>query len=32
MPELPDVKVQKRYFDATSLHQAVDDVEGPEGR
>jgi formamidopyrimidine-DNA glycosylase len=27
MPELPDVEVFKRYFDATSLHQRIDDVE-----
>jgi formamidopyrimidine-DNA glycosylase len=27
MPELPDVETFKRYLDATSLHQRVDDVE-----
>ena len=27
MPELPDVETFKRYFDATSLHQRIDDVE-----
>src|ERR1043166_6312459 len=26
MPELPDVEIFKRYFDATSLHQRIDDV------
>jgi formamidopyrimidine-DNA glycosylase len=27
MPELPDVEVFKRYLDATSLHQRIDDVD-----
>jgi formamidopyrimidine-DNA glycosylase len=27
MPELPDVEVFKRYFDATSLHQEIEGVE-----
>src|SRR5215470_5797239 len=27
MPELPDVEIFKRYFDATSLHQRIDDVD-----
>jgi formamidopyrimidine-DNA glycosylase len=27
MPELPDVEIFKRYLDATSLHQRIDDVE-----
>jgi formamidopyrimidine-DNA glycosylase len=27
MPELPDVETFKRYFDATSLHQRIDDVD-----
>lgn len=27
MPELPDVAVFKRYFDATALHQKIDDVD-----
>jgi formamidopyrimidine-DNA glycosylase len=27
MPELPDVEMFKRYLDATSLHQRVDDVD-----
>src|SRR6266487_5056350 len=27
MPELPDVEISKRYFDATSLHQRIDDVD-----
>jgi formamidopyrimidine-DNA glycosylase len=27
MPELPDVEIFKRYFDSTSLHQCIDDVE-----
>ena len=27
MPELPDVEVYKRYFDATSLHQEISEVE-----
>ncbi len=27
MPELPDVEMFKQYFDATSLHQRVDDVD-----
>ncbi len=27
MPELPDVETFKRYLDATSLHQRVDDVD-----
>jgi formamidopyrimidine-DNA glycosylase len=27
MPELPDVQVFKQYFDATALHQTVDEVE-----
>jgi formamidopyrimidine-DNA glycosylase len=27
MPELPDVEVFKRYFDATSLHQEINGVE-----
>jgi formamidopyrimidine-DNA glycosylase len=26
MPELPDVEIFKRYLDATSLHQRIDDV------
>ena len=27
MPELPDVETFKRYFDATSLHQRIADVD-----
>jgi formamidopyrimidine-DNA glycosylase len=27
MPELPDVEIFKRYLDATSLHQRINDVE-----
>src|SRR5881227_2093507 len=27
MPELPDVEIFKRYFDATSLHQRVASVD-----
>lgn len=27
MPELPDVAVFKKYLDATSLHQGIDDVD-----
>jgi len=27
MPELPDVEIFKRYLDATSLHQRIEDVE-----
>ncbi len=27
MPELPDVEIFKRYLDATSLHQRIDDVD-----
>jgi formamidopyrimidine-DNA glycosylase len=27
MPELPDVELFKRYFDATSLHQRINDVD-----
>ena len=27
MPELPDVEVFKNYFNQTSLHQEIDDVE-----
>src|SRR5438045_7462363 len=27
MPELPDVETFKRYFDATSLHQRIDDID-----
>ena len=27
MPELPDVETFKRYFDATSLHQRVDNID-----
>src|SRR5256886_7402904 len=27
MPELPDVETFKQYFDATSLHQRIDNVE-----
>jgi formamidopyrimidine-DNA glycosylase len=27
MPELPDVEIFKRYFNATSLHQRIDDVD-----
>src|SRR5438094_4670493 len=27
MPELPDVETFKRYFDATSLHQRIDNVD-----
>ena len=27
MPELPDVEIFKRYFDATSLHQRIQDVD-----
>ena len=27
MPELPDVESFRRYFDATSLHQRIDDVD-----
>ncbi|MGB9474457.1 MAG: DNA-formamidopyrimidine glycosylase family protein [Candidatus Udaeobacter sp.] len=27
MPELPEVEIFKRYFDATSLHQRIDDVD-----
>src|SRR6266480_5021212 len=27
MPELPDVEIFKQYFDATSLHQRIDDVD-----
>jgi formamidopyrimidine-DNA glycosylase len=27
MPELPDVAVFKRYFDATALHQEIEDVD-----
>jgi formamidopyrimidine-DNA glycosylase len=27
MPELPDVEIFKRYLDATSLHQCIDDVD-----
>ena len=27
MPELPDVETFKQYFDATSLHQRIDDVD-----
>jgi formamidopyrimidine-DNA glycosylase len=27
MPELPDVEIFKRYFDATSLHQRIDNVD-----
>lgn len=27
MPELPDVAVFKRYFDATALHQTIEDVD-----
>jgi formamidopyrimidine-DNA glycosylase len=27
MPELPDVETFKRYFDATSLHQRIENVE-----
>jgi len=27
MPELPDVETFKRYFDSTSLHQRINDVE-----
>jgi formamidopyrimidine-DNA glycosylase len=26
MPELPDVEVMRRYFDATALHQEIDQV------
>lgn len=29
MPELPDVEVYRRYMNATSLHQAVSEVEVP---
>lgn len=32
MPELPDVEVFRRYFDATSLHQTVTEVEVREPR
>ncbi len=32
MPELPDVEVFRRYFDATSLHQRVAAVDVMEGR
>ena len=28
MPELPDVEMFKRYLDATSLHQRIDDIGG----
>jgi formamidopyrimidine-DNA glycosylase len=27
MPELPEVEISKRYLDATSLHQRIDDVD-----
>ena len=27
MPELPEIEIFKRYLDATSLHQRIDDVE-----
>ena len=27
MPELPEVEIFKRYLDATSLHQRIDDVD-----
>jgi formamidopyrimidine-DNA glycosylase len=27
MPELPDVETSRRYLDATSLHQRIDDVD-----
>jgi len=27
MPELPDVETFKRYLDATSLHQRINDVD-----
>ncbi|MFW5722749.1 MAG: DNA-formamidopyrimidine glycosylase family protein, partial [Desulfohalobiaceae bacterium] len=27
MPELPDVKTFKGYFDATSLHETIDSVQ-----
>src|SRR5262245_742869 len=27
MPELPEVEIFKRYLDATSLHQCIDDVD-----
>ena len=27
MPELPEVEISKRYLDATSLHQCIDDVD-----
>src|SRR5882762_3262963 len=27
MPELPEVEIFKRYRDATSLHQRIDDVD-----
>jgi formamidopyrimidine-DNA glycosylase len=27
MPELPDVEIFKRYLDATSLHQCIDDID-----
>jgi hypothetical protein len=32
MPELPDAEVSKQYFDSTSLHQKIDDVEVHSGR
>ncbi len=31
MPELPDVELFKRYLDATSLHQRIDDVDVLDG-
>jgi formamidopyrimidine-DNA glycosylase len=31
MPELPDVEMFKRYLDATSLHQRIDDVDVRNG-
>jgi formamidopyrimidine-DNA glycosylase len=30
MPELPEVETFKRYLDATSLHQRIDDVDVPK--
>jgi len=29
MPELPDVETFKRYLNATSLHQRIDEVDVP---
>jgi len=31
MPELPDVETFKRYLNATSLHQRIDEVDVPSG-